>query len=360
MSLAEERSKLACVHNAHASTCLGQVVEVARTVSIERRPGEPTPAAYYRDLLADDASRRTEAIRSEIAYLRDVFAFADLDDLATLEILEVGSGFGIGVMATACLGAPRVCGVELVSWQVDWAERCLAALDANLADRVSFARGNATELPYESSRFDVVLALEAMSHYLDYKPFLAEAWRVLRPHGVLIISDGNNGLNPLIRRRTTAIWASHEQPPGGARRGPRDYPFYFVDKRQELVEHAYPALPPETTLALALRTAGMTRDEVLTAARAYVEDGVMPDQPYRRGQLSVHPTHEMVMERLFNPFRLAREIEEYGFHTKTKGHWAGATKRRSLRFANTVLAAITPVSIVTARGFRIAARKPSA
>jgi hypothetical protein len=68
----------------------------------------------------------------------------------------------------------------------------------------------------------------------------------------------------------------------------------------------------------------------------------------------------MVMERLFNPFRLAREIEQYGFRTRTKGHWAGATKRRSLRLANKALSAITPVSIVSARGFRIVAYKPAA
>lgn len=337
-----------------------KVVEVARAVPFAARPGEPTPAAYYRELLDDDRTTRAEAIRTKIAYMRDVFSFGDVDDLTAREVLEVGSGFGLGVMATACLGAARAHGVELVSWQVDWAERCVAAIDSDVSDHVAFARGSASGLPYEDEGLDVVLSLEAISHYLDYTPFLAEAWRVLRPGGVMIVSDGNNGLNPLIRRRTVRLWALHEQQPGDTRLRPSDYPFHFVDKRQAIVERAFPTLEHDTALAIALRTSGMTQDEVVTAAREYVESGTMPNRPYRRGQLTVHPTHEMVMERLFNPFRLAREIEQYGFRTKTRGHWAGATKRRSLRLANKVLAAITPISIVTARGFRIAAHKPAA
>ena len=91
-----------------------------------------------------------EAIRTKIAYMCDVFAFADIDDLATREVLEVGSGFGIGVMATACLGARRAHGLELVSWQVDWAEKCVAALHSDVGDHVAFVRGSASELPYEN------------------------------------------------------------------------------------------------------------------------------------------------------------------------------------------------------------------
>jgi SAM-dependent methyltransferase len=61
------------------------------------------------------------------------------------------------------------------------------------------------------SSFDFVLAIEAVSHYLDYARFLAEAHRVLRPGGKLLIIDGNNRLNPAIRRHCEHIWPLHER-----------------------------------------------------------------------------------------------------------------------------------------------------
>jgi hypothetical protein len=63
------------------------------------------------------------------------------------------------------------------------------------------------------------------------------------------------------------------------------------------------------------------------------------------------------MERLFDPFELGRRIERHGFRVKVRGYWGGASGRRSLRAANAMLAALTPITMRTARAFRIAAYK---
>ena len=242
-------------------------------------------------MLSGDEAVRAEAIRKETAYLRQIFEFAGLRSVWGLDVLEVGSGFGVGLIAIACLGARRARGIELVPWMVEWATRCAEALSPELGDRIDNEVGSVTNMPYESESVDVLLSLEAISHYYDYRPFLSEAWRVLRPGGTLIISDGNNGLNPLIRRRRVALWGEHERPPGAGRtRGP-DYPFHFVDKRQAIIKQAFPDLPAESTLDLALATSGMVQDEVLLAARRYVEDGVLPEPALqtRTGVGSSHP-----------------------------------------------------------------------
>jgi SAM-dependent methyltransferase len=339
-----------------ATARLAEAVEIVRATEFRNRPGEPSPASYYRDLLAGSDAVRREAARRQTAYLRDVFGFAGCD-AAGSKVLEVGSGFGLGLLALACLDAGSVLGVEIVPWQVEWARAWIERLPDELASRLETRAGTATALPLPDGDVDVVLSLEAISHYLDYRSFLAESWRVLRPGGVLIISDGNNALNPLLRRQRKALWAEHEAPPGRARARGDDYPFHFVDKRRDLILEAYPQLDVDTALRLALLTSGMVGAEVKESAQRFFDSGQLPSSPYRPGDVTVHPDHEMVMERLFNPLELAKELRSHGFETRLRGHWAGATTRRSLLVADRVLSALGPASLPTARVFRLAAYK---
>ena len=251
----------------------------------------------------------------------------------------------------SCRGA-RAHGLELVSWKVDDVLTYLTRLPADVQDRVTVRQGSAAEMPYGDSTFDLVLAIEAVSHYLDYRKFLIEAHPVIRPGGRLLIVDGNNGLNPTVRRHCRHIWALHERDIVDV-----DDPWLFVPKRQRIIEETFARLDAKTSHALALRTSGMVRGEIVEAVSAYLETATLPGQRYQRGQLSVHPEHEMVMERLLNPFWLAREIRSLGFGVKVRGYWGGASGRPILRTTNRMLAALTPLAIVTARSFRIVAVK---
>jgi len=99
----------------------------------------------------------------------------------------------------------------------------------------------------------------------------------------------------------------------------------------------------------------MARDAVIEAARSFHANGKLPRGTYRRGELSVHPDHEMVMERLFNPYGLGRELRQHGFDCRVRGHWAGASGRRLHRVTDRALGFFGPLAMPSARGFRIAA-----
>jgi SAM-dependent methyltransferase len=267
------------------------------------------------------------------------------------KVLEVGSGFGLVLVWLASSGASAH-GVEIVSWMVDDVRTYLTRLPAEIRNRMAVRQGGASELPYEDSSFDLVLSIEALSHYLGYQPFLAEAHRVLRRGGKLLVVDGNNGLNPFTRRHCRRIWALHERDTVD-----QDDPWLFVPKRQRIIHESFPELDSREAHVLAIRTAGMVREEIYESVHTYLDTGKLPENVYTTGQLSVHPEHEMVMERLFNPFSLAREIRSHGFTARLQGYWGGASGRPIVRAANRVLAAMSPVAMPTAPSFRIVAVK---
>jgi SAM-dependent methyltransferase len=126
-------------------------------------------------------------IQTEI--LPSLTQHADLGD----EMLEIGPGPGA---ATGWLGE-RV--KKLVSIEID--EEAAAKLAATYRDtNVEIVTGDATSLDYPDETFDSVGSFTMLHHVptaaLQNK-ILAEAFRVLRPGGVLVASDSlaSNGLH---------------------------------------------------------------------------------------------------------------------------------------------------------------------
>ena len=304
---------------------------------------EPTLRGYY-------GARDTPHEQAKwCRYYDDVLRWGRVDP-ARLDTLEVGSGLGFNLLMLAEKGA-RPHGVEFVPWQVEYVRDYLRVMPEYKIDVVE---GRAEALPYEDASFDLVLSNEAISHYLDYQPFLAEAHRVLRPGGTLLITDGNNGLSPQIRKRNRAMWASHEGSYAGVA---ADSPWRLRERRERIIREAFPELNGEVH-DLAAGTAGMVEKEIIEAVGAYLAGGPQPDQYWVPGTLTVFPDHDgMVLERLFNPYRLAREIRAEGFTTRVRGHWGGAGGSKLVRTADAILAAFSRVTIPSSPAFWIAARK---
>lgn len=61
----------------------------------------------------------------------------------------------------------------------------------NLQARVTFLCGDATSLPFAEAAFDVVTMFDLLEHVLDHQAAVAEAIRVLKPGGYLLISTPN-------------------------------------------------------------------------------------------------------------------------------------------------------------------------
>jgi SAM-dependent methyltransferase len=123
-------------------------------------------------------SQQQEMLR---AYLADL----ELADGAA--VLEVGCG--TGPVSRELAGRP---GIERVVG-VDPSPVFLAAarkLAVNLPN-LSFIVGDGRSLPCEDNSFDAIIFHTTLSHVPEPQTALAEAFRVLRPGGVLAVFDGN-------------------------------------------------------------------------------------------------------------------------------------------------------------------------
>jgi len=112
-------------------------------------------------------------------------------------VLDVGCGRGLVAIAAARrVPRGRVTGVDI--WQeVDLGGNSPEAIRANaeaagVADRVSVDTGDARSLPYPDASFDVVASMTALHNIPGAegrRAAIAEAWRVTRPGGQLLIFD---------------------------------------------------------------------------------------------------------------------------------------------------------------------------
>jgi SAM-dependent methyltransferase len=181
-------------------------------------------------------------------------------------ILDIGSGIGGPARWIAAKCGVRVTGVDLTP------EFCAAAEALNratgLADRVTIKNGSALALPVADNEFDRAYSQNVIMNIADKRAFYREAFRALRPGGVLALSNACNGAGELV------------------------YPVPWA----ETAATSFLASPDE--MAADLRTAGFeivsfrdTTDEVMAAVRRNRER-------LERGGLAPLGTHLIMGERL--------------------------------------------------------------
>jgi arsenite methyltransferase len=98
-------------------------------------------------------------------------------------VLDIGSGPGLLAAEMAADVGPegRVCGVDQSASMLAMARRREPA--------VEYASGDALALPYEDEAFDAAVSTQVYEYVADMPAALAEARRVLRPGGRLLILD---------------------------------------------------------------------------------------------------------------------------------------------------------------------------
>lgn len=112
-------------------------------------------------------------------------------------VLDIGCGRGlVAIGAARRVPNGHVTGIDL--WQeVDLAGNTPAAILANadlagVADRLTVDTGDARALPYADASFDVVASMTAIHNIPDAAgrtQAIAEAWRVTKPGGQILIYD---------------------------------------------------------------------------------------------------------------------------------------------------------------------------
>jgi len=100
------------------------------------------------------------------------------------EILEVGSGRGGGAAYLARHQKPAsYVGLDISEPAIRFCN------DHHRFDNLRFVTGDAEALPFEDSRFDVVVNVESSRCYPHILRFFAEVKRVLKPEGAFLLTD---------------------------------------------------------------------------------------------------------------------------------------------------------------------------
>ena len=112
-------------------------------------------------------------------------------DLAGKDVLEVGCGRGGGTAFVFERFGPRsMTGLDL-------AKKAVARCRARYArPGLDFIAGDAESLPFGDESFDAIVSVETTHCYSDTPRFFREARRVLRPGGLLLLSDFRHAVLP--------------------------------------------------------------------------------------------------------------------------------------------------------------------
>jgi fatty-acid O-methyltransferase len=106
-------------------------------------------------------------------------------DLRGKEVLEVGCGHGGGASyLSRTLRPRRYVGLDLNPAGIAFCRR------RHSLPGLEFVVGDAQDLPYPERTFDAVINIESSIHYPDFRRFLNEVARVLRPGGHFLYADG--------------------------------------------------------------------------------------------------------------------------------------------------------------------------
>jgi ubiquinone/menaquinone biosynthesis C-methylase UbiE len=135
-------------------------------------------------------------------------------------VLDIGSGPGYLAAEMAAEVGPsgRVCGVD--------PSESMLAIARRRAAGVEFAAGNALALPYPDEAFDAAVTTQVYEYVADMPAALAEARRVLRPGGRLLILDTDwdsvvwHSSDPERMQRVLLKWNDHLADPYLPRRLP--------------------------------------------------------------------------------------------------------------------------------------------
>jgi len=130
---------------------------------------------YPNVTMAQAAKRLTQVVIEQLDIPRDSY------------FLDIGCGCGLPAIEIVKQKACYLEGITINPQQKIKAETFAA--DSGLSHRATFCVGDAAALPYTDQQFYGALLFESI-HHIGHKEALAEAWRVLKPGGSILVADG--------------------------------------------------------------------------------------------------------------------------------------------------------------------------
>jgi SAM-dependent methyltransferase len=150
--------------------------------------------AIHRAVWGPGVQTRAEAfhfVDDRLVAQIDGLAAADARPVSALHVVDLGCGVGGSLTYVATRRPVQATGVTLSPVQARLASARVDAL--GLHERVRIVEGDYTSLPAGVGPADVAFAIESFVHGPDPAAFFAEAARLLRPGGRLLICDDMRG-----------------------------------------------------------------------------------------------------------------------------------------------------------------------
>jgi SAM-dependent methyltransferase len=272
------------------------------------------------------------------SYYREIGSFVAESELRG-NVLDFACGFGLASVCMRALGIDSVTGADIIVDKFE-TSRKLATLVG--CDRVSFIKSD-DHLAFEDESFDGILIKDALSHLSEDSPFLAQAYRVLRPGGILLIVDDRNSLSPLNVRKTRQLWELSES---GLPQESRKIGISrnFTNQRFEFLQENFASLGRERLKEIARVYRGYTNKQL--------EDWLTGGSLGAKRAPCIGPNDGVAQERLMNPFVLKRQLERLGFKCRLHHGYRDTPWKRA------VLRATWPATLFYSGLFHVIARKP--
>lgn len=286
------------------------------------------------------------------------------------EVLEIGCGMGFHSMIMALSDVSKVTALDQNENHVSILRNMIKAINhLDLNHKMEVICGDAINLGLQSSKYDVIQALDVLSHCQDLDRLISEVKRVGKPESILYILDGNNGLRfghtkEIIRLQYLAEHGPLEK----ANREGRCSGFEstYLNTRKEIIRKYFTALDVRTINDLAKRTAGMYGPQIIRFAEKFLsgknvtqEEIPYPDvytvKPFYR-----NPVNGMWPDIAFSPYKLKNYLNNKGIymrlipykHAVVSGGLKGFVKRQ----ISILVRLLYPASIFIAPGFELLGR----
>jgi SAM-dependent methyltransferase len=222
----------------------------------------------------------------------------ELASLPDARILDFGCWSGATSLLMAhLLNVDSVAGTDIDTASIEFAQRFIQPL----SEKLSFARGEATALPFPAGSFDLIAINQVFCnmHREQYDAVVAELSRVLSARGRILLIDSNNPDNPAARKRLQELNATMENPESGL----------LMLARERFFEGRDKALPARE---LALRTCYMNRAQLDEALARYKASGELPDSRFEPTSLRV--PRALGIGAVSSPTEPRYFVDEFGKH----------------------------------------------
>jgi len=124
-----------------------------------------------------------EALLGENNFLADILKIP-----SDAKILDAGCGIGGSTIWLAKNFNVSVVGITLSKKQLEKANQL--AKTYRVQNRAAFHLQDFLHTNFPNDYFDIIWAIESVCHAKDKKEFLAEAYRILKPGGKIVVADG--------------------------------------------------------------------------------------------------------------------------------------------------------------------------